>query len=209
MVCFQSILCGEASTSRLPGINPAGYANHTGYQYDSISRVAGHRELAPPSKFSKLGGFNNKVFITSGILHPQLQIVRLCRPAGRRCSQQWNNSAEPPKVSASSLPELAVWLQTFLRTVFPCIEWRYTALNGDGNRPRILHSELFSARKRWCNRSVVGAERTKRTIVRETLQAETGKTLNIGEQEPAAVIHRKAHRRGVPPPWRQKELGSY
>src|ERR1700719_4948501 len=71
MVCFQSILCGEASTSRLPGINPAGYASHTGYQYDSISRVAGHRELAPPSKFSKLGGFNNSVFITSGILYPQ------------------------------------------------------------------------------------------------------------------------------------------
>src|SRR6516225_1620411 len=71
MVCFQSILCGEASTNRLPGISPAGYASHTGYQYDSISRVAGHRELAPPSKFSKLGGFSNKVFITSGIQHPQ------------------------------------------------------------------------------------------------------------------------------------------
>src|SRR5271168_3609263 len=71
MVCFQSILCGEASSKRLPGISPAGYDSHTGYQYDSISRVAGHRELAPPSKFSKLGGFNSKVFITSGILHPQ------------------------------------------------------------------------------------------------------------------------------------------
>jgi hypothetical protein len=65
-------LCGEASTSRLPGINPAGYASHTGYQYDSISRVAGHRELAPPSKFSKLGGFNKTVFITSDIHHPQV-----------------------------------------------------------------------------------------------------------------------------------------
>src|SRR6266516_4123055 len=63
MVCFQSILCGEASTNRLPGIRPAGYASHTGYQYDSISRVAGHRELAPPSKFSKLGGLNSNVFI--------------------------------------------------------------------------------------------------------------------------------------------------
>src|SRR5277367_6292913 len=71
MVCFQSILCGEASSKRLPGIIPAGYASHTGYQYDSISRVAGHRELAPPSKFSKLGGFSNNVLITSGILHPQ------------------------------------------------------------------------------------------------------------------------------------------
>src|SRR2546427_13025214 len=71
MVCFQSILCGDASTNRLPGISPAGYASQTGYQYDSISRVAGHRELAPPSKFSKLGGFNSNVFITSGIIHPQ------------------------------------------------------------------------------------------------------------------------------------------
>jgi hypothetical protein len=64
-------LWGEASSSRLPGIIPAGYVSQTGYQYDSISRVAGHRELAPPSKFSKLGGFNSNVFITSGILHPQ------------------------------------------------------------------------------------------------------------------------------------------
>src|SRR5262245_24535291 len=71
MVCFQSILWGEESTRRLPGIIPAGYDSHTGYQYDSISRVAGHRELAPPSKFSKLGGFNRIVFSTSGILHPQ------------------------------------------------------------------------------------------------------------------------------------------
>jgi hypothetical protein len=29
--------------------------------------VAGQRELAPPSKFSKLGGFNNNVFITDGM----------------------------------------------------------------------------------------------------------------------------------------------
>src|SRR5262245_53994624 len=71
MVCFQSILWGEEFTRRLPGIIPAGYDSHTGYQYDSISRVAGHRELAPPSKFSKLGGFNKIVFITSGILDPQ------------------------------------------------------------------------------------------------------------------------------------------
>src|SRR6266478_1972594 len=76
MVCFQSILCGDASTNRLPGISPAGYASHTGYQYDSISRVAGHRELAPPSKFSKLGGFNRTVFITSGIQSPSIK--KLC-----------------------------------------------------------------------------------------------------------------------------------
>src|SRR5215467_13158701 len=41
---------------------PAGYASQTGYQYDSISRVAGQRELAPPSKFSNDGGFRNNVF---------------------------------------------------------------------------------------------------------------------------------------------------
>src|SRR5271155_1704456 len=70
-VCCQFTLCGEASSKRLPGIIPAGYASQTGYQYDSISRVAGQRELAPPSKFSKLGGFSSNVFKTSGILHPQ------------------------------------------------------------------------------------------------------------------------------------------
>src|ERR1700687_4672253 len=69
--------CGGPSTSGLPASMPAGYESHTGYQYDSISRVAGQRELAPPSKFSKLGGFNNNVFITSGILHPQASVNEL------------------------------------------------------------------------------------------------------------------------------------
>src|SRR5437016_1365919 len=41
---------------------PAGYASHTGYQYDSISRVAGQRELAPPSNLSKEGGCRKSVF---------------------------------------------------------------------------------------------------------------------------------------------------
>src|SRR5580704_18748535 len=59
--------CGGPSRRRLPSSIPAGYVSHTGYQYDSISRVAGHREPAPPSNFSKLGGFNNNVFITDGI----------------------------------------------------------------------------------------------------------------------------------------------
>src|SRR5882724_9907705 len=81
MVCCQSILCGDASTNRLPGISPAGYASHTGYQYDSISRVAGHRELAPPSKFSKLGGFNSTVFMTSDIHHPQRKLILGPSPA--------------------------------------------------------------------------------------------------------------------------------
>src|SRR6266853_5950908 len=79
MVCRQFTLWGDASSSLLPGIMPAGYVSQTGYQYDSISRVAGQRELAPPSKFSKLGGFNSKVFITSGILHPQPSRSKLGR----------------------------------------------------------------------------------------------------------------------------------
>src|SRR6266852_6078653 len=111
-VCCQFTLCGDASSNRLPGIIPAGYVNHTGYQYDSISRVAGHRELAPPSKFSKLGGFNSNVFITSGILHPQLRLVRSCRPSGRRRAQRRICLRGAPQRSASSLPELALWLQT-------------------------------------------------------------------------------------------------
>src|SRR5271154_4539637 len=79
MVSCQFTLCGEASSKRLPGINPAGYDSQTGYQYDSISRVAGHRELAPPSNFSKLGGFKSKVFITSGIITLRLaQISAAC-----------------------------------------------------------------------------------------------------------------------------------
>src|SRR5208337_906010 len=58
--------CGGASSKRAPSSIPVGYASHTGYQYDSISRVAGQREPAPPSKFSKEGGFRNSVF--KGIL---------------------------------------------------------------------------------------------------------------------------------------------
>src|SRR5271170_1334552 len=52
---------GGASSSLEPSSIPAGYASQTGYQYDSISRVAGQRELAPPSKFSNEGGFRNSV----------------------------------------------------------------------------------------------------------------------------------------------------
>src|SRR5271154_1590314 len=59
--------CGGPSSKRLPGSIPAGYASQTGYQYDSISRVAGQREPAPPSNFSKLGGFRSRVFITDGM----------------------------------------------------------------------------------------------------------------------------------------------
>src|SRR5579872_7617283 len=50
---------------------PAGYDNQTGYQYDSISRVAGQRDPAPPSNLSKLGGFKNSVFIADDIGPPQ------------------------------------------------------------------------------------------------------------------------------------------
>src|SRR5271154_2170336 len=59
--------CGGPSSKRLPSSIPAGYESQTGYQYDSISRVAGQREPAPPSNFSKLGGFRNRVFITDGM----------------------------------------------------------------------------------------------------------------------------------------------
>ena len=46
---------------------PAGVREpHRVHRYDSISRVAGHRELAPPSYPSKLGGLRNGVFLTSG-----------------------------------------------------------------------------------------------------------------------------------------------
>src|SRR6267154_6271226 len=62
MVSSAETWCGGASSRRDPSSIPAGYASHTGYQYDSISRVAGQRELAPPSKFSKDGGFRNNVF---------------------------------------------------------------------------------------------------------------------------------------------------
>src|SRR4029077_10570044 len=66
---------GGASSKRLPGSIPQGYASQTGYQYDSISRVAGQRDPAPPSNFSKLGGFKNSVFITDGINCYPPQIV--------------------------------------------------------------------------------------------------------------------------------------
>src|SRR5438128_2744786 len=108
MVCFQSILCGDASTNRLPGISPAGYVSHTGYQYDSISRVAGHRELAPPSKFSKLGGFNNKVFITSGIHHPQfLALLELNSLASVVYQLLPSRPAEHELPHHSSVPDLS------------------------------------------------------------------------------------------------------
>src|SRR6201993_3999897 len=54
--------CGGASSNRAPSSIPVGYASHTGYQKLSISRVAGQREPAPPSKFSNEGGLRNRVF---------------------------------------------------------------------------------------------------------------------------------------------------
>src|SRR5262249_20042580 len=62
MVSSPETWWGGASSSFDPSSMPAGYASQTGYQYDSISRVAGQRELAPPSKFSKDGGFKKSVF---------------------------------------------------------------------------------------------------------------------------------------------------
>src|SRR5580658_944260 len=65
--------CGGPSRRRLPSSIPAGYVSQTGYQYDSISRVAGQREPAPPSNFSKLGGFNNNVFIADAMYYNPLR----------------------------------------------------------------------------------------------------------------------------------------
>src|SRR5215831_11169946 len=70
MVSSAVTWCGGASSSRAPSSMPAGYASQTGYQYDSISRVAGQREPAPPSNCSKLGGFIKSVFITDGMRSP-------------------------------------------------------------------------------------------------------------------------------------------
>src|SRR5436305_12674016 len=62
MVSSAVMWWGGASSSRAPSSIPAGSASHTGYQKLSISRVAGQREPAPPSKFSNEGGFKNSVF---------------------------------------------------------------------------------------------------------------------------------------------------
>src|SRR5438270_11792808 len=68
---------GGASNRRAPSSMPVGYASQTGYQYDSISRVAGQREPAPPSKFSKEGGFKNSVFKGINGLSPYLNILEM------------------------------------------------------------------------------------------------------------------------------------
>jgi hypothetical protein len=44
--------------------------------------VAGQRELAPPSNFSKLGGFSKSVFITEDIKTPRQLSPSSRRPAG-------------------------------------------------------------------------------------------------------------------------------
>src|ERR1700683_318370 len=74
--CAGVMPCGGPSRRRLPSSMPAGYVSHTGYQYDSISRVAGQREPAPPSNFSKLGGFNNNVFITDAMYYYPPQSIQ-------------------------------------------------------------------------------------------------------------------------------------
>ena len=59
-------LAASATADERRASIPHGTVEQTGYQYDSISRVAGQREPAPPSKFSNEGGFKNSVF--DGIL---------------------------------------------------------------------------------------------------------------------------------------------
>src|SRR6476661_10631175 len=89
--------CGGASSSREPSSIPAGYASHTGYQYDSISRVAGQRELAPPSKFSNDGGFRNNVFKGMSVLDSYINILyRALKPRESKRLQaagQWSKGA--------------------------------------------------------------------------------------------------------------------
>src|SRR5208337_97002 len=91
--------CGGASSKRAPSSIPVGYASQTGYQYDSISRVAGQREPAPPSKFSNEGGFKNSVFNgisvslyfsilanTQTPVDATIQVrPQVCRKRGNRC----------------------------------------------------------------------------------------------------------------------------
>src|ERR1700677_3742497 len=100
---------GGASSKRLPSSIPAGYESQTGYQYDSISRVAGQRDPAPPSNFSKLGGFKNKVFITEAIYN-----------------------------SPSVLLKIAVWINTPAKHLFYSIS-RYSPSHGFGMRFLLEH----------------------------------------------------------------------
>src|SRR5580698_6636091 len=86
--------CGGPSRRRLPSSIPAGYVSQTGYQYDSISRVAGQREPAPPSNFSKLGGFKNNVFIADDMNSPP-QELRTATP--HACEHLFYSICEPSK----------------------------------------------------------------------------------------------------------------
>src|SRR3954467_5160420 len=94
---------GGASSRRDPSSMPAGYANHTGYQYDSISRVAGQRELAPPSNLSKEGGCRKSVFKGIPMILPErpditLQGKRL-RTGLSKSSQQIGSSTVYKRVT--------------------------------------------------------------------------------------------------------------
>src|ERR1700678_2015675 len=95
MVSSAETWCGGASSRRDPSSMPAGKASQTGYQYDSISRVAGHRELAPPSNFSNEGGFRKSVFKV--IDFPSIQWIIL-RKSGAR----------PTNFSIRKVPVVAV-----------------------------------------------------------------------------------------------------
>src|SRR5438270_5760052 len=114
MVSSADTWCGGASSNREPSSIPAGYASHTGYQYDSISRVAGQRELAPPSKFSNDGGFKNNVFNGMSVLAFNISIL-CCLLKSRESKRlqaagQWSISA----LGGTSILSLA--LQNRLRS---------------------------------------------------------------------------------------------
>src|SRR5215471_361741 len=101
MVCSPETWCEGASSSREPSSIPAGYASHTGYQYDSISRVAGHQDPAPPSKFSKDGGFKNSVFkgifVSNLYYHPLYNFGRW-RLHDRVTVSEWSEPRARPKL---------------------------------------------------------------------------------------------------------------
>src|ERR1700758_2221826 len=59
----RTVTCGPTKAILIFGLALLiAWERRTGYQYDSISRVAGQRDPAPPSKFSNEGGFRNRVF---------------------------------------------------------------------------------------------------------------------------------------------------
>src|SRR5271170_5961731 len=117
--------CGGPSSRRLPGSIPAGYASHTGYQYDSISRVAGQREPAPPSKFSNDGGFRNSVF--NGILG--ISILTLLDAAKDAIGPARRYQSGTSRASSKAWKPLSKFALARLKRQNNLAERRYSALS--------------------------------------------------------------------------------